>query len=95
MSKQIQTIKSSDKIEFYKNGQKRYKGHYKYEKEDGLWISWYENGQKLTEIPYQDGKEDGLHTFWYRNGQKGTEGTYKDGEIIFKKEWNEDGSVKE
>ena len=76
MSKQIQTIKSSDKIEFYKNGQKRYKGHYKYEKEDGLWISWYENGQKLTEIPYKDGKEDGLRKDWYENGQKWFEENY-------------------
>ena len=44
MSKQIQTIKSSDKIEFYKNGQKRYKGHYKYEKEDGSEVQKKEDG---------------------------------------------------
>ena len=37
---------------------------------------------------------DGLYTNWYKNGQKSFEGTYKDGELISKKYWNEDGSVK-
>ena len=39
-------------------------------------------------------KRDGLYTNWYKNGQKSFEGTYKDGELISKKYWNEDGSVK-
>ena len=39
-------------------------------------------------------KRDGLYTNWYENGQKSFEGTYKDGELISKKYWNEDGSVK-
>ena len=40
------------------------------------------------------GKEDRLFTIWHENGQKKIEGTYKDGELISKKEWNEDGSVR-
>ena len=40
-------------------------------------------------------ERDGLYTNWYENGQKSLEGTYKDGEIISKKQWNEDGSIKE
>ena len=39
-------------------------------------------------------ERDGLYTNWYENGQKSFEGTYKDGELISKKYWNEDGSVK-
>ena len=42
----------------------------------------------------KDGKEDGLFTEWYENGQKIYEGTIKDDELISKKEWNKDGSVK-
>ena len=32
---------------------------------------------------------------YHPNGNKKEEGTYKDGKLISKKEWNEDGSVKE
>ena len=39
-------------------------------------------------------ERDGLYTNWYENGQKSFEGIYKDGELISKKYWNEDGSVK-
>ena len=39
-------------------------------------------------------ERNGLYTNWYENGQKSFEGTYKDGELISKKYWNEDGSVK-
>ena len=43
----------------------------------------------------KDGEPDGLITIWYENGQKETEGIMKDGKLISKKEWNEDGSVKD
>ena len=62
---------------------------------DGLYTNWYENGQKRYELTNKDGEFDGLYTNWYENGQKRFEGTYKGGELISKKEWNEDGSVKE
>ena len=39
-------------------------------------------------------ERDGLYTNWYENGQKRFEGIYKYGELISKKYWNEDGSVK-
>ena len=63
-------------------------------KRDGLYTNWYKNGQKWYELTIKDGKFDGLYTNWYENGQKSFEGTYKDGELISKKYWNEDGSVK-
>ena len=56
---------------------------------------YYENGQKVGKGTYKDGKEHGLSTMWYENGQKKQEMTFKDGEMISKKLWNEDGSVKE
>ena len=39
--------------------------------------------------------KDGLHTEWFDNGQKKEEVTIKDGKWVSKKEWNEDGSVRE
>ena len=38
---------------------------------------------------------NGLWTLWYSHGQKKWEQTYKDEKFVSKKEWNEDGSVKE
>ena len=82
-------------IEYYPNGMKWREVTLKDGKEDGLFTEWYENGQKSFEGTYKDGKSDGLGTEWYENGQKMYEGTIKDDELISKKEWNEDGSVKE
>ena len=79
---------------WYKNGQKRDELTYKDGKFDGLYTNWYENGQKRFELTYNDGIHNGLLTWWYDNGQKSFEGTYKDCELISKKYWNEDGSVK-
>ena len=62
---------------------------------DGLWTQWYENGNKSSEVTYKNGKEDGLYLSWYENGQKELEITYKDGIEISRKDWNEDGSLKE
>jgi hypothetical protein len=78
--------------QWYENGQMSYEGT---GKPDGLSTYWYENGQKKYEGTFKDWKRDGLFTSWYENGQKWSEVTYKDGKEISKKEWNEDGSVKE
>jgi len=82
-------------FKYYENGQKKNEISFKDGKPDGLLTHWYENGQKKGEGSLKDGKPDGLSTNWFENGQKKEEGTYKDGELISKKEWNEDGSVKE
>ena len=83
------------RTELYENGQMKRKVIFKDGKPDGLLTHWYENGQKKGEGSLKDGKPDGLGTQWYKNGQKMWEETYKDGNLISKKEWNEDGSVKE
>jgi len=79
---------------WYTNGKKWKEGTLKDSKEDGKWIFWYENGQKGQEGSFKDGKRDGFFTYWYKNGQKESEKTFKDGEMISRKEWNKDGSVK-
>ena len=81
---------------WFENGQKEWEGTWNEDGEkDGLLTIWYENGQMRSEGTMKDGKLDGLVTSWYENGQMSGEGTYKDGKVISKKEWNEDGSVKE
>ena len=89
---------------YFEKGQKVHEITYKDGKENGLWTQWYDNGQKWFEGYYNGiidkrsgGRPqwDGLYISWYENGQKRTEGDFKDGNLISKKEWNEDGSVKE
>ena len=80
---------------WYNDGQKKGELTFKDGKLHGTQINWYRNGQKEYEWNYKDGERDGLITSWDDNGQKRFEGTYKDGNLISKKRWNEDGSVKE
>jgi antitoxin component YwqK of YwqJK toxin-antitoxin module len=81
--------------EYYYNGQKKIEKTFKDDETYGLVTNWYENGQKKKEYTYKDGEFVGLYTRWNENGQKWIEENYKDGKLISKKEWNEDGSVKE
>jgi len=84
-----------EKTNYYGSGEKLLEGTYKDGERDGLFTRWYENGNKRVEWNYKDGLFDGLVTIWNENGQKMSEETYKDGKLISKKEWNEDGSVRE
>tara|TARA_B100001250_G_C19371456_1_gene602145 strand:- start:19 stop:600 length:582 start_codon:yes stop_codon:yes gene_type:complete len=62
---------------------------------NGKFNGWYKIGKKHFEIMYKNGDKDGLETWWHENGQKKKEIINKDDVEISKKEWNEDGSVKE
>ena len=78
------------------NLKKVYIGNVLNGKKEGQWVSYYHNtGRKQFQTNYKNGKPDGLLTEWDENGQRMGEYTYKDGKLISKKEWNEDGSVKE
>ena len=78
------------------SGKKVYIGNLLNGEKEGRWKSYYHStGRKIIDVNYKNGKLDGLWISWYDNGQKKSEQTYKDGEEIFKKEWNEDGFVKE
>jgi antitoxin component YwqK of YwqJK toxin-antitoxin module len=80
---------------WYESGQKKKEGSYTDGIENSKWTFWYENSNKSKEGSYKDGKRDRLWTWWHENGQKSTEGTYKNGKLISRKDWKEDGSVKE
>ena len=72
-------------------------------------IEWYRSGQKKKEVTFIFKKNpesdkilwDQINTYWYENGQKKLEESWREkeedrgGKLIFHKEWNEDGSVKE
>ena len=78
------------------NPKKVYKGNLRNGKMEGRWKSYFHStGKKKYDYNYKNGKGDGLWNEWYENGQKKYEGNWKDSKMISKKEWNEDGSVKE
>jgi len=85
---------------YYPSGNKDYTGKFVWVEDErgnfqnGVWTYWYENGQKKIDRNYNIGKLDGLQIKWYVSGQKESEETYQNGDLISKKEWNEDGSVK-
>ncbi len=77
----------------FSDGKKSIEVTYKDGKKDGLYTNWYKD-KKVTEGNYKDGEKDGIWTWWMM-GKKWEEEIYKNGVLISKKEWNEDGSVKE
>jgi antitoxin component YwqK of YwqJK toxin-antitoxin module len=93
-----QTWKNGEKeglsTHWYENGQKEIEQTWKNGEKEGLSTYWFENGKKELEQTWKNGKKDGLFTWWYGNGKKESEGTWMDDKIIYIKEWNEDGSVK-
>jgi len=82
-------------IYFDDNKNKMVEENYKDGKPHGTHTHWFDENQKYNERNYKDGKPHGTHIRWYKNGQKESEEIFKDGELIFEKEWNKDGSVKE
>ena len=71
---------------------------------DRVHTEWYENGRKENVIIRKYSQYinfDMVHylrtrsTNWYENGQRKNEIIYDNHRTISKKEWNEDGSVKE
>ena len=80
--------------EWYENGQLKWTGTYKDEKEVGLWRGWYENGQLESEGNYKDGEWDGLWRGWYENGNKRGEWNWKDGGWDgLQRHWHENGQL--
>ena len=74
---------------------KVYMGNLLKGKKEGRWKSYFDsNGKKSYDYNFKNGELDGLSTEWYENGQKKYEGIWKDGKLISRKDWNEDGSVK-
>ena len=94
-------------IEWYENGNKKreqdiivYKKYpitERYIYKNGLVINWYENGVKKSQGSRFDyGHKIGLWTEWYKSGKKRSEEVYEfENLLISRKEWDEDGSVKE
>ena len=88
---------SGEVFSLYKVGVMKDEGYLKNGKEDGEWTFFEDDSpyHMTGKGFFKDGNQVGKWTGWYENGQKRKETTYKDGNLISKKEWNEDGSVKE
>ena len=55
----------------------------------------YQTLQDELGMEQKESKKEEINAKIKTNGRKKEEKTYKDGKLISKKEWNEDGSVKE
>ncbi len=60
----------------------------------GLWREWYKNGQLKVEKQYVQGNLDGLQRGWYQDGSPRYEAKFSDGELLYRKEWNADGTLR-
>lgn len=88
--------------EYYQNGQLRRESTYKDNKREGVAKTYYENGQLRHETLFKDNKHEGLEKEYYENGQLKSEqlnhGVNDSDTFYFikaRKEYNEDGSLKQ
>jgi len=81
----------------YYNYSRKRVGYYLNGKKDSLWIYYFNNDKKRREGKYSNDIKEGIWTFYrkFPIEQKESEITFMNDEMISKKEWNEDGSVKE
>ena len=81
-------------VQWYRNGQLKYVGHFEQGEAVGKHAWWHENGQRQLVGEYETGLREGLWTRWHVNGQRHEEGEYlagsKFGEWTV---WNDQGQV--
>lgn len=79
--------------EYYENGQVKVEPIFKNGKLEVK--EYYENGQVKVEASVEDGELDGMVNEYYENGQKKSEATFQKGNLITKKEFDENGQLKQ
>lgn len=63
-------------VQWYRNGQLKYVGHFDQGDAVGKHSWWHENGQRQLAGEYETGLREGLWTRWHVNGQRHEEGEY-------------------
>jgi antitoxin component YwqK of YwqJK toxin-antitoxin module len=81
-------------IQYYENGQKKYVGHFKKGKKDGMWTFWFENGKKSTEGYFLEGLRTGETQAYHENGKLNYKGEYLEGKKNGKWEFYNDEGMK-
>ncbi len=69
-------------MEWFANGNLRYKAFWKQSKGDGLWQYFHENGRLRTEGFYAEDLAQGVHYEWHENGQIKVKRIYRDDKPI-------------
>jgi len=65
---------------WYRDGNPREEGAYRFGKPQGTWTYYYPNGQKRMEGNWHFGKVQGVWTYWYDNGKRESMGRFRNGE---------------
>ncbi len=81
--------------EYYENGQVKVEASVEDGELDGMVKEYYENGQLKSEAIFDNGKPNGVLKEYYENGQKKSEATFQKGNLITKKEFDENGQLKQ
>mgnify|MGYP006096171695 FL=1 len=74
-------------VNYFENGQFRYKGSYKNGLREGEWIFYHDNGQLYGKGSYKSGKKEGEWVDYRKDGTVDSErsGTFKNGERVSEK----------
>lgn len=70
-------------IEYYENGQTKYKGDVENYRRIGVWKVFYPSGQQMEEVGFDSrGAATGLHRYFYENGSLEFTGQREEGKMV-------------
>jgi antitoxin component YwqK of YwqJK toxin-antitoxin module len=74
-------ILEGERVNYFENGQLRYKGSYKNGLREGEWTFYHDNGQLYGKGSYKNGKKEGEWVDYRKDGTVNSErsGTFKNG----------------
>ena len=88
-------LRTGEWVEYYDNGQIRYKGYFFEGKREGEWVLYHNNGKLFSKGFYVEGKQTGEWEFYYEDGQLWYKGSFsegkKTGEFVY---YYENGQIK-
>jgi len=79
--------------EYHANGQMWIERHYKNGKRDGRSRRYFSNGQLEVEAYYEQGKFEREYKEYYESGQMKRKGEYINNQIVWEKNYNENGQL--
>jgi len=75
-------VKEGAWVEYFENGQLRFKQNYKNGMLEGAFISYYKNGQLFAKGNHKNSKREGAWVYYHENGQLEHKGNLKNGKKI-------------
>jgi antitoxin component YwqK of YwqJK toxin-antitoxin module len=80
-------VRHGPSSEWYRNGQLKMRGLYRYGLRQGEFVWWHDNGQRQTAGEYIDNRKQGQWNWWHANGALAVTGSFEDDRAVGQWSW--------